>query len=122
MNENEIERQLQQAPLAKPSTDLDRRMRILFDDAAFARPHPLRRPVPLWLMAVACVGCAAAGFAARSLFTARQQTSRVVYIVPGNEELMRLLTGHSSVGKNGLDLSHLKVRVITGPLQNPDAL
>jgi hypothetical protein len=122
MNENEIEHQLRQVPLAQPSAGLDQRMRGLFHDATAARPRLLVRPVPVWMVAAACLGCVVAGFGARSLFASREKTSKVVYVLPASEALTRLLTGQPSVTDNGLDFSHPKVQVITKPLQPPDQL
>lgn len=122
MNENDIERQLQETPLAQPSANLDGRMRTLFDDAAFARPHPLRRPVPVWLMAAACVACVAIGFGVRSLFVRRGKPATVVYIFPPSEAMRHLLTGDQSRQHDGIEFSRARVQVITRPSQTPDKL
>ena len=122
MNENEIERQLQQAPLAQPSADLNQRMQTLFHEAEKAGPSLLMRPVPAWLTAAACLGFAAVGFGVRPLFVQRQPQPSVVVVVPSNETLARLLTGKPSPRSDGIDFSRARVQVITQPSQTPEKL
>jgi hypothetical protein len=115
MNDNEIEHQLQQQPLARPSADLDQRMKALFHEARSERAHPLLRTVPIWLMAAACVVCVVAGFGARSLFVPRQSPATVVYVFPPSEAMTRFLTGATANRNDGFDFSHARVQVITTP-------
>ena len=69
MNDDQLEGTLRRAGRARPSLDLDRRMRALFDAGAARRwwVLPLRRPVPGWVLATACILSAAGGFLANSL-------------------------------------------------------
>jgi hypothetical protein len=114
MNDNDIERQLKERPLVQPSANLEQRIQALFDEAAFHRPRLLLRPVPVWMMAAACLVCAFAGFGARSAFIPRQNPPTVVYFFPPNEAMARLLTG--AVNRNdNFDFSHARVQVIQSP-------
>jgi hypothetical protein len=112
MNENDIERQMQQQTVARPSADLDERMKRLFHEGRIRRTHPLSRTVPFWLMAAACLVCAVAGFGVRSLFVPRQSPATVIYVFPPSEAMTRFLTGAGGNRNDGLDFSHARVRVI----------
>jgi len=114
MNNNDLERQLKDQPLAQPSANLDQRIQVLFDEASLRRPRLLVRPVPIWAMAAACVVCAVTGFWARSLFIPRQNAPTVVYVFPPNEAMTRLLTGTAS-HNDSFDFSHARVQVIQPP-------
>lgn len=97
MNENDIERQLRQQSLARPSADIDQRMDSLFHRAASGNLRASLPAVPVWLAAAACLVCAAAGFAVRPLLVRQQPPSTVVVVVPLNEALARLLTGNRRI-------------------------
>ena len=112
MNENDIERQMQQQTVARPSADLDERMKRLFHEGRIRRTHPLSRTVPFWLMAAACLVCAAAGFAVRPLLVRQQPPSTVVVVVPLNEALARLLTGNSANRSDEIDFSRAQIHVV----------
>jgi len=72
---NEIERLLEEAPLARPRDRLDERMDRLFSEP----PRPRRiltRPVALWQTAAACIVCAILGFLAHRVpFSQESQQS-----------------------------------------------
>ena len=112
MNENDIERQLREQPLAQPSATLDQRMTMLFHEAESKRPHFLWRGVPVWLTAAACLMCAVAGFGARSLFIPRQYPPTVVYFFPANEEMTHFLSGGKANRSDSFDFSQAHVEVI----------
>jgi len=122
MNENEIERRLQQAPLAKPPDVLNQRMHALFNEAWIVRSNPFLRPVPVWLAVAACFGFAAIGFGVRPLVVRRQPLPTVVVVVPSNETLARLLTGQPPPRSDGIDFSRARIQVITQPSQTPEKL
>ena len=112
MNENDIERKLQQEPLATPSPGLDQRMDALFDEAASISRRSLLPVVPLWLATVACLTCGIAGFVAHRLFIHQQSPSTVVIVVPPNEVLGSILTGTGVNRRDRLDLSRPQIRII----------
>ena len=93
MNEHDLERHLQQQPLAQPSRDLDQRMQVLFENAA---PHPLKKPVPLWLAAAACLTCAAIGFALRTAPSRESSVPAVGITVPPNTAWTRAMLADPS--------------------------
>ena len=81
---NELERLLEETPLAQPRERLDTQMDRLFSE----QPRPRRiltRPVALWQTAAACIVCAALGFfvhASLSGVTDRQpELPAVVYVI-----------------------------------------
>jgi len=115
MNENDIERQLQQQPLTGPSADLDRRMKVLFHNANPKQMHPPARTVPIWLMAAACLVCAIAGFGVRSLSIFRQSPPTVVYVFPPSEAMSRLLNGSTASRNSDFDFSHAHAQVLQPP-------
>ena len=112
MNENDIERNLQQQPLAQPLANLDQRMDSLFHRAASGNLRPSLPAVPVWLAAAACLVCAAAGFAVRPLLVRQQPPSTVVVVVPLNEALARLLTGNSANRSEEIDFSRAQIYVV----------
>jgi len=115
MNEKDIEGQLQEQSLARPSAMLDHRMNALFHEERSKRPHFLLRGVPIWLTAAACLVCAVAGFGARSMFVLRRHPPTVVYFFPANEEMARFLTGPKANWNDGFDFSQAHVEVIQPP-------
>ena len=112
MNENDIERQLRQQSLARPSADIDQRMDSLFHRAASGNLRASLPAVPVWLAAAACLVCAAAGFAVRPLLVRQQPPSTVVVVVPLNEALARLLTGNSANRSDEIDFSRAQIHVV----------
>ena len=112
MNENDIERQLRQQSLARPSADIDQRMDSLFHRAASGNLRASPPAVPVWLAAAACLVCAAAGFAVRPLLVRQQPPSTVVVVVPLNEALARLLTGNSANRSDEIDFSRAQIHVV----------
>ena len=112
MNEKDLERQLREQPLARPSATLDQRMNTLIHEAESKRPHLLFRAVPIWLTAAACLACAVAGFGARSLFIPHQYPPAVVCFYPANEEMARFLTGARANRGDRFGFSQAHVEVI----------
>ena len=112
MNENDIERQLRQQSVARPSADIDQRMDSLFHRAASGNLRASLPAVPVWLAAAACLVCAAAGFAVRPLLVRQQPPSTVVVVVPLNEALARLLTGNSENRSDEIDFSRAQIYVV----------
>jgi hypothetical protein len=115
MNKNDIERQLQQQPLAKPSADLDRRMDSLFGRAASESEQRSRPTVPLWLAAAACLVCGLAGFGVRSLFISRRNQPAIVYVFPPSEAMTRFLNGATASRSSDFDFSHAHAQVLQPP-------
>jgi len=81
---NEIERLLEETPLAQPRDRLDTRMDRLFSEP----PRPRRiltRPVALWQTAAACAACAALGFFVHESFSGARdlqlELPTVVYVI-----------------------------------------
>jgi hypothetical protein len=89
----EVEDVLREAPLSAPPP----RLRARVDDA-LARAEArgarwFRLPVPLWACAAAAIVCGALGALGHSAFT--PPPPQVVYILPAEGELRRLLTGEA---------------------------
>jgi hypothetical protein len=112
MNESDIERQLQQQPLARPSANLDQRMESLFHRAGSLSPRASWPAVPLWLGAAACLICGITGFAVRPLLIRQPSPPTVVVVVPLNEALARLVTGNNANRRDEIDFSRAQIRVV----------
>ena len=115
MNDNEIEHQLQQQPLARPSADLDQRMKALFHRAASESEQRSRPAVPLWLAAAACLVCGLAGFGVRSLSIFRRDQPAIVYVFPPSEAMTRFVNGATASRNNDFDFSHAHAQVLQPP-------
>ena len=122
MNENDIEHQLRQQPLARPSTDLDRRMDSLFGRAASESKRHARPAVPLWLAAAACLMCGLAGFSVRSIFISRRNQPAVIYIFPPSEAMTHLLNGTTASRSSDFDFSHAHAQVLQPPARQGNQL
>jgi hypothetical protein len=81
---------LRRAALRKPSDALDARMDKLFSTPHVQRAGVLMRPVRLWHVAVACVACAVAAFAAGLLLRAApespQRAVEVRYVLQADQQ------------------------------------
>ncbi len=89
----EVEDILREAPLRAPSARL--RVRV---EAALARADArgarwFRLPVPLWACGVAAIGCGVLGALGHAAFS--PPPPQVVYVLPAEGELRRLLTGEA---------------------------
>jgi hypothetical protein len=89
----EIEDILREAPLRAPSAQL--RVRV---EAAMARADArgarwFRLPVPLWVCGLAAIGCGVLGALGHAAFA--PSPAQVVYVLPAEGELRRLLTGEA---------------------------
>jgi len=87
----EVEKTLAEAPLQAPSARLQDRLEEAF---ARAERRPFRWfqvPVPLWLCGVVAVACGAFAYWVRA--ATAPPPPRVVYILPVEGELRRMLTG-----------------------------
>jgi hypothetical protein len=122
MNENDIERQLQRQPLARPSANLDQRMESLFHRGVSLSPRAPWPAVPLWFGAAACLICGMTGFAIRPLLVRQSSPSAVVVVVPLDESLARLLTGNHASRSDGIDFSRAEVRMVRQQNSGPDRL
>lgn len=119
---NDIERQLQTAKLAQPSDNLDHRMDTLFRAVKPVRPPRWLKPVPVWLLAAACLTCAAIGFGVRSMFVPSQPPLTTVYVVQPSEALRRVLNGDPPHRREGIDFSRAKIQVTTQPIPAGDKI
>jgi hypothetical protein len=89
----QIEDILSEAPLVPPSPRLRERMEEAFQGADMPAPRWFRWPVPLWACVLVAIAFGALGFLGRAAFT--PPPPQVVYILPAEGELRRMLLGES---------------------------
>lgn len=117
MNDDEIEGALRQATCARPSRELDRRMGALFDAGAPRRSWilPLLQPLPVWVLAAACILSAAGGFFANALWQPRRApagapASIAICMLDPNRPLARRFLG-PAWGETPIRLSDYTIKV-----------
>jgi hypothetical protein len=105
----DIEQLLREAPLKSPSTRLTDRVDAAFECAGTVERRWYARPVPLWACALFVAVAGALGYQAPR----EPVPPRVVYVMPVNPELARVLTGAAAPRQDD-SLRRVRVSVTTG--------
>lgn len=123
MTDDDITSALSQGHRAAPSPEMERRMRALFETHSTRGSwiRPLMKPVPCWVIPLACAVSAACGFLINSLLTNANANARprtlAICTLNGDRPLARRFIRYED-GQATKRLGDFAVHVGTSP-QNP---
>jgi hypothetical protein len=114
MTMDDFERRLQSLPLREPTDSLD--ARVLSPEAAGVEVRPgipwVRRPVPLWLAAAACVLMILAGLAA-----GRMWSGSPVISTEAPQPVVQLQVIYTGPERNPFDYTQTTQDFLPGPVE-----